>query len=788
MSTGLEEFDGDALTKSDVKDLYSRGGKGNIRFDSYSIAEQLYGNGGEKGRHAALKAYEIAIEEKEDLNKLAFLAAAYAHAEALSLLFDAGVSSTITNNNGYTLLHILAQPLTNFSSYEKPVGAVAATTSLLLDNGCDPLQKGRGGNNWTCYHYAAQNALLEFVEVLAHRGVDLNLPDKTGKNAIHIACNYVKEYRLPYFRVIKTLIEAGVDPNEKNRSNESALDVVAEKFFYSIGREAALNGYKTLLSKELNEPVLNGLAFIAADYAHAEALSLLFNAGVSPAITDSNASTLLHALAKQHRSGTHEKPAGAVAATANLLLDSGVSALRKEKAGDSWTCYHYAAQNGMAEFMEVLAKHGAKLGLTDKNGNNGIHIACENTPNAIKKIDETKKKIEKATEHYNRIKSTQDLSDEEIWARYSGDSSPKAQKAHEAAIQLFEDYFRLIKVFVEAGVDPNEKNGKDKSALDLAVKNNLKDIGAFLSGASAGDNDEAAIVGGMTLHQATAKSDAEAIKAIISAGADPDSLLNIVIPEDKKFAARNIFNREGIPYNFDGCTALTMAVCLLHVDAVKALLDCGADPSFKDGRGKTAISYFFTYGFMHYSTSKLMSHLFDHGFKTRYSDIFKENLIQKVINVTLGSAFNIDTLVDNDENTLFILACRYNCKNSSFGLKVKTAVIDEVLKHKPNFNLTNRFGETALMHCCAADFEVMENVQLTLLEGGADATTTSQNGETALHYAARNEHKSGAKILCDMLLEFGADANAVNNEGKTALDIATKNNNESLVKLLLTKM
>jgi ankyrin repeat protein len=88
----------------------------------------------------------------------------------------------------------------------------------------------------------------------------------------------------------------------------------------------------------------------------------------------------------------------------------------------------------------------------------------------------------------------------------------------------------------------------------------------------------------------------------------------------------------------------------------------------------------------------------------------------------------------------------------------------------------------------ARDFDLMENVQIALLEGGADTAAADQNGDTALHYAARNDDQNGAKTLCEMLLEFGAAADAVNNAGKTALDIAAETNNEPLVKLLLAKM
>jgi len=115
-------------------------------------------------------------------------------------------------------------------------------------------------------------------------------------------------------------------------------------------------------------------------------------------------------------------------------------------------------------------------------------------------------------------------------------------------------------------------------------------------------------------------------------------------------------------------------------------------------------------------------------------------------------------------------------------------LIDRILKEAVDVNVTNRFGESPLMHACEKDFEIMENVQMRLLEIGANVNTVDERSNTALHYAARNPSKTGAKTLTDMLIDFGADITKANNEGKTALDIATEQNNEPLVKLLLDKM
>ena len=524
------------------------------------------------------------------------------------------------------------------------------------------------------------------------------------------------------------------------------------------GREEALAAYPQAIADNAGkEQKLNELAFLAADFAHPEALKLLFEAGVSPAAVDDYGFTLLHYLARQRESTYHFHPEGTVAETTALLLDHKVSALRKDE-NESMTCYHYAARNGLADMVKVLAERGVKLNMTDRDGNTGIHIACEYVKFAMSSIEIKKRELEGSKKQYEetvtRLKA-RDMSDEDI-AKYINNmtnSPEQAQQSYDAAVQKVEDFFRLVKIFAEGGVDIDEKNAYGQTALDIAVKQNAKKIAAFLSGTLTDESDSVAVVaGGMTLHQAAEKGDAEAIKAIAATGADINAL------------------KDDSEYHLGKSTALAIATAYLQVQAVEALLACGANPSFKDGNGRAAVSYLLE--------TQVSLH----------SGIFNEKRISKIIKDMLSAGMNINMPIDDDGNTLLLLACKTSRSTGYNNRSVKGDIIDEIMKHNPDINLTNRFGETALMHTCARDFDMMENVQLMLLEQGADVSAADKNGDTALHYAARNNNKTGAKTLCDMLLEFGTDVNAVNNAGKTALDIATETDNEPLVKLLLTKM
>lgn len=538
-----------------------------------------------------------------------------------------------------------------------------------------------------------------------------------------------------------------------------AYDV--KNIYNDKGRDTALEAYPQAIADNLGQNgELNELAFLAADFAHAEALSLLFEAGVSPTITDKYECNLLHHLAMCDKKHDHARPDGSVAAVAEMLLEHKVSYLRKDENEDM-TCYHYAARHGEAEFVDTLASRGARLGITDKNGNTGIHIACQEAGRAQWYVRRAKEKIAQAEKSYEEAAARakeRNLSDED--ARFYIQQSVNftkedAQSEYESCLALTEKYFRTVKAFAEGGVDIDEKNNSGRTALDIAIEKGTKKISAFLAGTLSGENDDAAIAaGGMTLPLAAEKGDTEAIMTIAAAGAD----LNAV-----KDAPEN---------HFGGYTPLAIACRLMDYNVTEALLSVGCDPSFRDGRGMAAAAYLFPGDTKSFSFAS-----------THYREDTKwESDAAKTIRALTGAGFDVNQAIDDDSNTLLILAC------AAHGRSPKEEALSELLRHNPDMNRANRFGVTALMRACDHDFYIMENYQIALLEGGADVSPADQNGDTALHYAARNDDKNGAKSLCDMLLGFGADANAVNNEGKTALDIAVEQQNEPLAKLLLNKM
>jgi len=298
-----------------------------------------------------------------------------------------------------------------------------------------------------------------------------------------------------------------------------------------------------------------------------------------------------------------------------------------------------------------------------------------------------------------------------------------------------------VKAFVDGGVDPDEKNNYDQSGLDIAVKNEAKKLAAYLSGEDV-ESEGAVSAGGMTIHQAVEKGDLQALETIMGRGAD----LNEECGDGKKY---------------NGYTPLAIACAMLNIDAVNLLIEKGADVGTKDSSGHTAL-YFLARD----------AHIDD-----------KDKRLKLILSAFIKAGYNINEFVDDDSDTLL----NYNCRQTISSRYDQQ--INHLLRAGADVNISNRFGQTPLMLVCKQDSTSVENIQISMLENGAEVAVKDADGNTALHYAAMNRSKSLAKNMAEMLFEFGKpDINAVNNDGRSPLDIAVETENEPLVKWLLNKM
>jgi uncharacterized protein len=88
-------------------------------------------------------------------------------------------------------------------------------------------------NGWTALHFAAQGGHLRLVEELLSRGANPNLLNSHGNGPIWLGVMHGRGD----FSVVRALVAAGADPDQKNAYGHTAREVAISK---GVAGEASL--------------------------------------------------------------------------------------------------------------------------------------------------------------------------------------------------------------------------------------------------------------------------------------------------------------------------------------------------------------------------------------------------------------------------------------------------------------------------------------------------------------------------------------------------------------------
>ena len=167
------------------------------------------------------------------------------HADVVSALLDAGEKpdTDLSDDDSYTTSLIIAASYGNlpmvttllshgalpssrdkdgsFPLYMAAYNFSAAVVSALLDAGADP---NTGTQKGTALQAAVVQSALPVVKLLIAKGADVNKKSpKNGSTPLADACLNSRDDDKDSFNVIKTLLEAGADPNEPISNRETPL-------------------------------------------------------------------------------------------------------------------------------------------------------------------------------------------------------------------------------------------------------------------------------------------------------------------------------------------------------------------------------------------------------------------------------------------------------------------------------------------------------------------------------------------------------------------------------------
>jgi len=462
-------------------------------------------------------------------------------------------------------------------------------------------------------------------------------------------------------------------------------------------------------------------------------------------VEDRDGNTLLHLLVIPPSNINYTEKEGDIYESTVKLLAAKVSPLRKNKYGE--TALHLSVKDAQVEMLQAFMEVNAKIDFLDPNGKTLLHLIAEYAFSAESAFNDTNNKL-------NNFPTTSDFGP----AHLAKQRAELVQR-HQKNILRFNRFITYTLAAMEGGIDPYLKNPQNFTAIETAINQKSKSIAALLSGVDLSNQETAPLyfqAGGMNVHQACIYKDVVALHALIKLGNN----------------INEAYDKEGDRYH--GMTPLAIAMTVHSFEITEHLLNNGADAKLLDSKSWHPFRY------LYQPESSINTN----------TDQFKDKTFVKILKAYISKGFELDSFVDDDENTLLTVSAKYADKLTLYNDDtVAKVLVEEAIYAGADVNKTNKAGITPLMYICLADASRGEKNLVTLLEQCASTGLRDKNGKTVLMYAVTNSNHTVAQTYCELLAEFGnLLIDATDNDPKTALDYAAEKNYESVVAWLVGKM
>ena len=404
--------------------------------------------------------------------------------------------------------------------------------------------------------------------------------------------------------------------------------------------------------------------------------------------------------------------------TINVLLNAGAD---PSIGPNGEACIHHVISKGYdKEALQALIDHGADVNTKDKDNVTALMRAC----------------------NYRMLHAVNDLLD--------AGADPNAANVNLSTCLHYAIYSdcskELLQALVDRVTDVNAVNKDNVTALMLACRKRRTDAINVLLKANS-DPNIVNTYGETCLHLAVRGfCSKKMIQTIIDHGADVNAT------------------------NKNNMTALVIACVMGNKDAIRVLLNAGADPNIADVDGNTWL-----HGAVRGECTKVvLEAIIGKGADVNTTN--KDGATPLMIACGKGNKDDIKLLLhagadpnitDDNGNTWLHEAVRGECSEE---------VLQTIIDHGANTNATSEENITALMVACKTG---NVNIINALLNAGAN---TNVNGDTCLIYAIAN---AGNKNVIQVLIDCGVDVNAANKDSITALMIACWMGNIDIIYFLL---
>jgi ankyrin repeat protein len=354
----------------------------------------------------------------------------------------------------------------------------------------------------------------------------------------------------------------------------------------------------------------------------------------------------------------------------------------------------------------------------------------------------------------------------------------------------------IVRRFIEAGAGINFENSPRGTVLNKAICHPQACGGLFstdtiqrllAAGASLTATDEN---GWTPLMAALVRHSVPIVQMLLAAGAKP-----FINDRGKK-----------------GQTALMLASAAGFIEAMKLLLQAGADVNAVDEAGETAL----TLAAGSWNSGVGINELLAAGVSAKGSDKQGRTALMRAaesgdpsgVKLLINAGSAVDAR-DNRGETALMYVCHTKCgpdliklmiaagaKATDISEEGKTALmyaaqmgtgdaIKILLEARAPVNAKDKEGGTPLSYAVSNHNNLPAEIVRTLLKEGANVNAVDEHGQTAMMLAMRS---SDAELLTQILLAAGAAVDTRDKEGRTALMMAVGNEylRYESVKLLLT--
>ncbi|KAM6184827.1 ankyrin-3 [Rhynchocyon petersi] len=642
------------------------------------------------------------------------------------------------------------------------------------------------------YLRAARAGHLEKALDYIKNGVDINICNQNGLNALHLAS---KE---GHVEVVSELLQREANVDAATKKGNTALHIASLAGQAEVVKVLVTNG------ANVNAQSQNGFTplYMAAQENHLEVVKFLLDNGASQSLaTEDGFTPLAVALQQGHdqvvslllendTKGKVRLPALHIAArkddtkAAALLLQNDNNADVESKSG--FTPLHIAAHYGNINVATLLLNRAAAVDFTARNDITPLHVASKRgNANMVKLLLDRGAKIDaKTRDGLTPLHCGARSGHEQVVEMLLDRAAPILSKTKNGLSPLHMatqgDHLNCVQLLLQHNVPVDDVTNDYLTALHVAAHCGHYKVAKVLLDKKANPNAKA-LNGFTPLHIACKKNRTKVMELLLKHGASIQAVTE------------------------SGLTPIHVAAFMGHVNIVSQLMHHGASPNTTNVRGETALHMAARSG-----QAEVVRYLVQDGAQVEAKA--KDDQTPLHISARLGKADIVQQLLQQGASPNAATTSGYTPLHLA-AREGHEDVASFLLDHGASLSITTKKGFTPL-HVAAkyGKLEVAnlllqksaspdaagksgltplhvathydnQKVALLLLDQGASPHAAAKNGYTPLHIAAKKNQMD----IATTLLEYGADANAVTRQGIASVHLAAQEGHVDMVSLLLSR-